>query len=269
MGRLRNLPIMVPSLLGQRGAGARTYATILQEDYGADEVWPLVDIASGTTIHAHVNGNRDGTIGGIGASPHWDLQNAAGPVSGTLAPYSDGANDYGDMYSSNGNDGLADIFDGNEGSFFIFYKPDAAALTDGLAHTVLRFVQSGANYFRIRKTATDNQFEFRRVANGVSKQVFPGHSSSEWASMGMSWSVSGDEQRAFINGSQVGATLTGLDTFGGVLSSNETLIGAATKTPSEVWLGHLAYFAIKIGGIWTPTQFQGMDDAVSEAAPDP
>ncbi|MBD3354305.1 MAG: hypothetical protein GF364_22675 [Candidatus Lokiarchaeota archaeon] len=256
-----SLPRLVAVMGGGDAAVTRSYATILEEDYGADEVWPLVDIASGTTIHAHVNSNRDGTLTG------WDLQNAAGPVPGTSAPYSDGANDCGNIYTSNGSDELADIFDPAEGSFLAWAKVQAAsAWTDGESRHILTLGPNSNNRIVLLKNATDNTVIMSyKAGNHADQVVYNPFSSTDWFYIGMSWSVADDEVRAYLNGSQVGGTQTGLGTWAGDLTN--ALIGAYFST-TAIWHGLLAYAAVKFGSVWTPTQFSEMHAAAATAGAD-
>jgi len=81
--------------------------------YGASEGW-LLNETSGTTITAAVNAARNGVYTGV------DLASVAGPgnLSGKSFPYWDGANDYGNILTSNGSTGLVDIFNGGEVALF-------------------------------------------------------------------------------------------------------------------------------------------------------
>jgi hypothetical protein len=260
MGLLRMRRAAVPVLTGG-GEAARSYATILHEDYGADEVWPLVDIASGTTIHAHVNGNRDGSLTG------WDLQNAAGPVTGTQAPYSDGANDYGDIYTSNGSDGLNDIFDGGVGSIFMWLQ--TSSWTDGnYGVGLILYVDSG-NSLALRKQNVNNEYYWRYEAGGTGHTHTKSVSPADWFSVGLSWNKdagASGEVKFFWNGAQDGPTATGLGVWSGSLVSTRCSIGSAFGNgANNPWDGLLAYAAVKFGSIWTPTDFANMHAAATDA----
>lgn len=256
-----------PLLLRRSGGDTRTYAQTLVEDYGANEVWPLVDIATGTAIHAHVNGNRDGSLVG------WDLQNAAGPVSGTQAPFIDGVNDYGNIYTSNGTDGLADIFDGQEGSLFIWAKVNSASVwSDSTVRYLVHLFAGSQDFIYIRKDNTENKLRLWYEANNAANQSNIDLSTTDWFSAGISWSLSAGadgEVKFFINGSQVGSTLTAIGSFSGSLNSTNCGLGSRTgNAANDVFHGYLAYPFMKFGSIWTPTQFQEMHDAASTAGAD-
>jgi hypothetical protein len=237
------------------GGNTKTYAEILVDDYGADEVWPLVDIASGTDIPAFVNSNRDGTLTG------WDLQNAAGPVTDTLAPYSDGANDYGDIHTSNGTDGLADIWDG-EANLFMWLNSDTGFWTDDAYCYFLTLGNPGFEGFHVRKTG-GNEIAWKFKTVGLSQIS---QTPSGWFSLGLSISLSDDEGKCFYNGSRQGAIH---DLSGEAAGSiTESWIMAESDGPFGVFTGWGAYVAVKFGSIWTPTDFQNMHDAAATAGAD-
>lgn len=235
-----------------------TYAETLRDTYGASEVWPLVDIAGGVNIPAFVNGARDGTLQG------WDLQNAAGPVTGTLAPYSDGSNDYGNIFTSNGATGLADIFNGVVGSIFLWIKYDGV-FTNNLRLLDIR--QNNSNRLLFVTLGVNDRYSFYYFAGGAFQQsVFNVTDANVWHSLGFSWSEPSNEVRTYFNGSQVGSTLTGLGTFTGII--NKAIIGAQDTTPQNVIPAWLAYYSMKFNSVWSPAQFLGMHNDAATAGPD-
>ena len=228
-----------------------TYARVLTDTYGADEVWPLVDISSGTAIHAYSNGSRDGTLSG------WALQNEDGPVPGSDAPYSDGSSDYGNILTSGGGVGLTDIFDSAKGSIIVWVKLNEDA--------------SGAKLILRLETDSNSRIDFRQnnttpdtlgvyyVAEGTADFVEIDVSAlSTWSSLGISWDTAADEVKGYLNGSLIGSIQSGLGTWAGTMDT--AVIGAANTTPTNVFDGHLAYMAVKFGSVWSPSDFQGMTD---------
>lgn len=245
---------------GSLANAARSYAEILRDDYGADEIWPLVDIASGTTIPAFVNSARNGTLTG------WDLQNAAAPVPGTLAPYSDGANDYGNIYTSNGTTGLVDIWNGQLFSMFIWGLPVWAS---GTVRRIIDIRASSSNLLLFGKNDAVGTVQYLYRANNVTKTInFSSESPSGWHSFGMSVSLGADEFKAFFDGAQAGTTQTSLGTWSGTPASTQTNIGSSPTVPTNVWNGHVAYCAMIFGSIWTPAQFLAMHNAAATAGAD-
>lgn len=230
------------------------YEDVLINTYGADEVWPLVDIASGTTITAAVASARNGTLSG------WDLKNAAGPFPCTFAPYSNDNADYGDIYSAS----LSGIFNGDVGSLFCWLK--LSTWTDGLTQYILLLQVDANNYFYVRKSSTNNRITISRTGSGSALNVNVNSLSyTDWFSLGLSWDVNAGvdgEMKVFVQGAQSGSTSTGLGAFVGSLSSALTLVGSANKAalPLKGWI---AYPAVNFGSAWTPTQFAEMHAAIN------
>lgn len=239
------------------GGGTKTYAQILKDDYGASVVYPLVDIASGTTITAYNAPTFNGTLTG------WDLQNAAGPVPGTLAPYSDGVNDFGNIYSP----AFSSVFNGDVFSIFAWVKVPASVWTDSQTRSFLMLYASFDNYIQFFKYV-NNALYFTRAATAL-KQTGTLITPTDWFSLGFSCNTTTDEQKAFVDGVQHGSTLTSLGSFSGTLSSIRTAVGSSTgTTPTVIWDGWMAYLAFKFGSIWTPTDFANMHNAASTAGAD-
>lgn len=234
------------TVFGGGGARRRSYSDILVDDYGASEVYPLVDIASGTAIPARVNTAYNGTLTG------WDLQNASGPVAGTLAPLS-GAGDYGNIGS------LALAFNGAVGSALIYGKMDAALWSDANDYYLCIHQVNANNTYRIYKSGVLGIRVYIAIG-GVAKIVTLGvpASPSDWFCVGLSWkdSANGNEVKCFLNGSQGGATQTGFGAWTGTTTSH--LVGALSTTPANPWHGLMAYHVFKFGAIWAPTDFSDM-----------
>lgn len=236
----------------------KEYAGILYRVYGASEVFPLVDIASGTTITAKVSAARNGSLVG------WDLQNAAGPVAGTLAPYSDGVNDYGSLDTVS----LGSIFNGAIGSAVICGKVSAAGdWSDGVDRVLFRYSVDVNNVLEIYKHATLGIRAFAALGGGAKIATFGiPTDQTAWFMVGISWtdSANGNAVKLFFNGAQGGSTLT---TFGAWAGTPTTLsLGSSSdSSASSVWKGWMAYHAVKFGAIWTPTNFADMYTAIATA----
>ena len=229
--------------------GVLTYANTLINTYGASEVWPLVDISSGTTINAFVNTARNGTLTG------WDLQNTAGPVTGTLAPLSD-TTDSGDIQTAS----HTSLFDGDTGSLFIWAKA-----TDWTAGARVLFWMSvdGSTYVLLFRNGSNLVFH-HRVGGTLKVITVASGDPTDWFSVGMSWDTSGGgELKAYQDGVQVGTTQTGLGTWSGSLAV--TRIGT---DGSNVWAGHMAYPCARYGNIWTAANMSGMHNDASTAGAD-
>lgn len=241
------------------GGFTPTYATILKDDYAATEVWPCVDIASGTDLTAFITSAWTGTLSG------WALQNSAGPVSNSLAPSSDGTNDYGSIYTA----GHVAGFDPAKGSLFIWGKVSGAGVwTDSTARYAIVLRVDANNAIVAGRHSGNNTIRYAYSAGGTSEVVDHTTSTTAWFSLGLSWDTTADEVKAFFDGSQTGSTQSGLGTWAGSLAAATTNIGALTTGGAGVWDGFLAYAAVKYGSVWTPTQFAAMHSAASYAAPD-
>jgi len=224
-----------------------TYATILRDTYGISEIYPLTNIPVGdTTIYAFVNALRNGVETG------WDLKNAAGPVAGGMAPYSDGANDFGNIGA------VSTIFTGTVGAAGIFGKVSALAdWTDGTNRTLFRYTFNATNYIWAFKHTTLGIRVYFYIG-GVLKIVTVSTTTTDWFQLWLTWkdSANGDEAKVFFNGSQSGLTQTGFGAWGGGAIAL-ALIGASNAAPSEVWKGWFAYNCIVSNGILTPAQISG------------
>lgn len=237
--------------------GSRSYATILRDDYGADEVWPLVDITSGTTIPAFVNSNRDGVLSG------WDLQNTAGPVLGTFAPYSDGITDYGNIATSS----LSTAWTPKIGSVFVWAKvADATVWTDNTFRMIVSLYSVPSQRIEIYKANTPNVVEAIVAISSTTTTAIP-TTTTDWFSIGASWQdvSTGNLARVYFNGVQVGGDISGFGAGIGTLQTSAT-IGARSTTLS--WKGWLSYTSLNLGGVWTPSDFAAMHAAAAMAGAD-
>jgi len=239
-----------------------SYAEALEETYGATEVWPLVDIEGGVFIPAFVDKSRNGLFAG------WQPQNLAGPVQGSLAPLSDGINNYGNIFSSNGVDGLVDIFDGDVGSLFIWARKQAWGAA---VKYWFRLVADNDNQIEILNSGATNIVVRRRGSAIIDSVTFASGAPTTWHSIGLSWDTGADELKVFFGtiGSpieQKGTTQTGLGAWSGDLT--EAVVGASSAVGSNSFDGWLAYYAVKIGSIWTPTDFNNMHNAALTASAD-
>lgn len=241
-------------MFGLSSGPVGTYEDLLVNTYGADEVWPLVDVPTGPTVDAHVNSNRDGTSSGV----TW--QDSAGPVSGTLAPRF-GAGSYVDVFTSNGSDGLADIWDINTFSIFFWVQMLPAAWTNGTFGYVLSLVHNSASFIEFSKLNSVNNTRWRYSGQSILEQTtWNSLGTTNWFSIGASVDIAGDAIEYYIDGISVGShsTLT-------VWSGNITAawVGALNGTPQFPHFGWLSYFTLKLGSIWTPTDFLNMHNAAA------
>ena len=225
---------------GQGGGAVTPYEDILVNTYGASEVWPLVDIESGTTVLAKVNSARNGSLAGFA------LQNTPGPVSGTLAPYADGSTCYIDLTSVS----HKAIFNGQVGSLVFFLKPD-----DTVDDYQVYWIKDGSNRIFITRTAATDTFNVNYAAGGTLQTWNYVFSSINWIMLSLTWDLPNDQLRLGFNGVTVD-TKTGLGTFSGTPTS--MVLAAQNTTPANPYKGWMAYVAVKYGSVWTPTQLEAM-----------
>jgi hypothetical protein len=146
----------------------------------------------------------------------------------------DGATSYTNIYSA----GLDTLFDGDEGTLIVRQKvANAGVWADGLLRRSIS-LSAGANYIVFEKRTVVNAYRFRREAT-TSKLVDITISDTDWFTTGLTWSLSADELKAFLNGTQQGATQTDLVAFSGALSASATVIGASSTTPANPWSGSI------------------------------
>jgi len=180
------------------GGGKRiNYADTLVTVFGAGEVWPLVDATDGV-IPAHVSAARNGTYAG------WTPQNAASPISGTLAPYSDGTTGKGDILTANGTTGLADIFDPVKGWLVTSFKAyDAAVWTDGALRYIFQLFTDGNNYLRVHKSSSNNIITLSMSAGGTLVTTNISCSATDWQQVAVTWDKNAGatgELKIYLNG---------------------------------------------------------------------
>jgi hypothetical protein len=66
----------------------------------------------------------------------------------------------------------------------------------------------------------------------------------DWFHVAMTWSLSADEFKVYLNGVQHSTTLSSLTTFVGNLASNESYVGAGDFPRIQFWEGYLAHGAL-------------------------
>jgi len=188
---------------------------------------------SGTTATDYGSNGADGTFTGV------TLDSLDSPVPGQRAGYWDGVNDYFDFYSAT----LNTNFDRDEWSYSLWIRPEAlgvntysfsifgatdarAVIWRSAADALQSVVQSASGSFAISKTGLTAPF-------------------AAWANVIVTWSVSGDENKMFWNGSQVSSTLTSLSSWAAdALSTTECVIGSRNTTPANLAKGYFSQFAI-------------------------
>jgi hypothetical protein len=148
----------------------------------------------------------------------------------------DGTNDFVNTYSTD----LNSTFNPDEGTMVAWAKVSGAGVwSDASIRSINTLLSDANDYVQINKTGGANTLSFEYKAGGTSKLITSSSlgGSTSWFQVVITWSKSADQVKAYINGSQVGSTLTGLGTYVGNLTSTGQTIGANGTTGFEPWSG--------------------------------
>jgi hypothetical protein len=203
--------------------------------YSPTAYWPLWE-ASGSAAACLINSEQNGAYTGV-------TLGQTGIGDGETCPLFDGANDYLDIYSLT----LRAAFPGAEGTLLLWFKvANAGVWADSTNRRIVGIVAGNANNrVLVTKTSTNGRLAFAYSAGGTHETLNDdGHSETTWLPLALTWSKTADQFKVFISGSQVGSTQTGLGTWDGTLVEDDTLIGAAAKTPTTVFNGYIAHVAL-------------------------
>jgi hypothetical protein len=194
--------------------------------------WRLNE-TSGTNAADSSGNGYDGTHTGD------TINNDTGP-DGQPCPTFDGINDIVDL---NAPGGVSAAFDGTTGTALIWLKVSAAGVwTDGAFRDAFSIRVNGNNQIWMRKNDTNNTLEWYYEAANTKETVTKGSvTSTGWICMAITWDSGADEVKAYYNGTQEGATQTGLGVWVGVPG----LIYISSLADAAVyWDGSLALAAI-------------------------
>jgi len=187
--------------------------------------------------------NYEGTVARDGTYANVTL-GQSGIGDGNTCPLFDGTNGYVDIYSAS----LATAFDGDEGTFMIWFKVfNAGVWTDGAERRINNLEVDGSNRIILRKDSGNNSMSFYHFGGGDNELITNSpYSPTGWVSVALTWSLSSDATKAYYAGSQVGGTQSGLSAWVGALQNGYTFIGADFPAVTRPWHGYLAHC-----GIWT------------------
>jgi peptidoglycan/xylan/chitin deacetylase (PgdA/CDA1 family) len=215
--------------------GEITYAQRMKNLFGSSLIahWPLSE-TSGSVAHDVSGNNLNGTYSGVSLAGTKSFLNLP-------APTFDGNNGYVNLYSAQ----LASLFNTSEGTKSVWIKIlDPAVWSDGAIRTISRIGVNAtdANQIIMQKTATANQLVMNYRAGGTTKQrAINGQSSTDWINLILTWSVSADTVKAYINGSDGGVTVTGLGTWSGNIGSSCFCCGVGdTVNKANDWIGSMS-----------------------------
>ncbi len=188
---------------------------------------------TGTTIV-----NTDTALNGV-----YSAVALAQPAQGNLGlgvSY-DGGVSFGNIYTA----ALNTFFNRNTGSLIAFVRASGAGVwTDGATRRIVQFLVDGGNRLFISKVAANNTIEFQYRANAVSESIVIGAITSiDYLQLVMTWDTTGN-LIAYINGAVVGVPQAIANTIVGPLGITQTLIGALSTAPTNVWDGDADHIGI-------------------------
>ena len=150
------------------------------------------------------------------------VNSVVSPV-GRNAPSFGGTNSRANIYSV----GLNSLFNGAEGSMFLWARLPADTWATGLDNYLFVFRADTNNTVYLEKFTTGNLI-FGYRAGGVSKSSSIIGGMLGWLRLGITWSKSNDRMNIYMNGYDPYVTTTSLGTFAGALLTTHTNIGCFT-----------------------------------------
>lgn len=184
----------------------------------------------------HPNGGaRNGAYTGVTLAQ-------AGIGDGRTSALFDGANDFDNIYTAS----LNTAWNRAEMTVQAWVRvANAGVWTDGTERRVLTMLVDGDNLVQLRRTAVNDQFNWRARGGGNDKSLgdiaLP---TTDWFSVHITRSEAADTFIAYRNGIQIGATLNAVGVMAGNLNVNVTNIGSNSVVPTNPWDGYIAHCAI-------------------------
>jgi hypothetical protein len=169
------------------------------------------------------------------------LNQIAAP-GGTTAPLFDGVNDLANIYSAS----LSSAFNGSLGSIIVFFKVyDSGVWTDGKQRNIVSIYTTVNSRIIIHKLTTNNTLALYYKAGGTDEQITTtAYNNTNWNMAAVTWSKAADQYVVYVNGTQVGATQTGLGTWDGVISATSCILGNNSTNADYDWYGYVSTAAI-------------------------
>lgn len=205
-------------------------------------LWPLNE-PSGTVANELIAANNGAYAGTVTLA-----QNALG--DGSLYPAFAG----GRVSLATPLSALNTLFNTQAGTIVAWAKVSAAGdFTDGVTRFILHIGADANNRVYLAKSGSNNSLTFAHVAGGTSKNALIAYSSLAWFHLAMTWDKTADQVKAYLNGAQVGATLTGLGVWAGSLASTFTAISDQTSSGgTATWRGAIANPALFTRALTAP-----------------
>lgn len=189
---------------------------------------PMSEASGGVAIDFSPEGN-DGAYTGVSLGQ-------PGIGDGKTCPYFDGVSDYNNIQSA----GLAADFDPDELTIAMWIRH--SDFTEAGADRIFQLAADGDNLVRIYKGGAGEcvwQYWVNPTEKKVEKAAI---TDTGWIHLALTFSATEDEFKGFWNGDQVQATRSTLPTWVGALAT--AVVGATNITPTNVWDGWIAHFAI-------------------------
>lgn len=227
------------------------YTQYLIDTYGMQEIWRGTDMVD-STILASVSSARNGTAAGWTLTAPFAIP---GPVSGEagLAPYSDGANDLGNIFSAS----LASIYNGDLGAWGIWLKvANSGVWTDGVVRNGMTLYTDINNRQYLNKRSTNGSVRNLRItsAGNIFTVTSSGITTTSWAFFGGNYNSAGNTEMFFISPSgTVAVSVAAPGNWVGALT--EAYIGGQAG-PVNVWSGNWSYAMVKFGATFSQVQWE-------------
>ena len=198
--------------------------------------WPQSE-SSGLVARCLTNPAMNGTYTGVTLA-----NDNTGPF-GTPAPWYDGATSFNNIYSV----ALAAAFNGLEGTAMIWARVhNAGVWTDAVLRSMVSLRADANNRAIIYKRNNVNQRAWVYVAGAsgaVQGEIVVG-APTGWICHVLTWSDTANAAYGYVDGPTVVATLTPIGVWVGALAAANTVIGADTLAPGDVYHGWLGPCAV-------------------------
>lgn len=210
------------------------YGTLIKNLFGSSIISYLkLDEITGTVADDFSENNRVGSYGSVSLA-----SNALNTKISKFAPFFDG-NAHVNWFS----DSLSTAFNPAAGSVILWVKMfNAGVWTDATTRLLITLRASASDRVYIAKDTTDNQISFVYQAGGVNSSISDSSLGGvdDWFMLGFTWDTVADEVKAYLDGFQIGSTMTSLGVWTGSIVSGFANIGANSSTSPSFygWLAH-------------------------------
>jgi hypothetical protein len=198
--------------------------------------WPLWEPAGTTSIDDQtatgaITAVKNMTLGQTGIGDGRTSIKGNGTTSSVL------------VYTASSAD-LNTAFKGASGSLVIWAKAAAAGTWTGATYERLMQIRADDNnrILILRYGGANNQLIVEYHAGGTTNAAYPDLGGTlNWFNIIVTWDKAANQVKVYVNGTQSGATLTGLGTWAGALDNWTSCLGSSSYNPDDVWAGWLAH----------------------------